>query len=225
MRAWRAPQAGPAPGAKAGRDSYSRFPHYPQAESVWCDSFFMTAFLSWQRRSAGNGREPSQPRPERGALASHQTEGPSEGGAADEAAARRKLRTCPLAEAKAAGFVKRPPGTGRLRAEGTGQADRTSFGMDGLPGGKRDLRIYAPPPARREASAERIVGQDRAWSRELRNRREPRASAHGSPGGTSGFGQGSRRLRHQGFGGGDGKAGSGTRVPNPPSGEPPGLRP
>ena len=40
-----------------------------------------------------------------------------------------------------------------------------------------------------------------------------------------GFGRGSGLFRDRGFGRVTGKTGSGTRVPNPPAGEPPGLRP
>gem|GEM_PF-3748313 len=71
----------------------------------------------------------------------------AEGRAADEAAARRKLRACPLANAEAARFVKRPPGTKGLRALGTGKAghrtsvqdpprQRRDFGLRVATGGK-----------------------------------------------------------------------------------------
>jgi hypothetical protein len=57
---------------------------------------FRDSFGAWQRRSIGNDRKPSRPRPERIRRLSHQTgRRGSGGGAADEAAAMRTRRACP----------------------------------------------------------------------------------------------------------------------------------
>ena len=72
-----------------------------------------------------------------------------EGGAADEAAARRKLRACPLADAKAAGFVKRPSQIQRafgLEDEGTGRTKEREFRKFCPAEGRSSDR--APPPAK-----------------------------------------------------------------------------
>ena len=52
------------------------------------------------------------------------------GRAADEAAARRKLRACPLANAEAACFVKRPRDPGGLRARGGPNSEPMAFGLE-----------------------------------------------------------------------------------------------
>ena len=70
------------------------------------------------------------------------------------------------------------------------------------------------------------VGQDRVSARELRTRHGPRASAHDHVRRNRGFGRGScrTRIRELRFLKSP-RQGRGTHVPNPPSGEPSGLRP
>jgi len=100
-----------------------------------------------------------------------------------------RWRACPSADAKAAGFVKRPSGTKGLRAGGTGTGGRPDLRVKDLPGRKRDFgqRVATGGEELRLGS----VGQDRASARGLRTRRnpglrlmdrqaEPKASARGS---------------------------------------------
>lgn len=111
----------------------------------------------------------------------------SGGRAADEAAARRKQRACPDAEAEAAGFVKRPPETRRLRRNRIGPG-RTPDSRSGPVRRKADLRIarrHRPGPG---ASAPGRPGRTgfRPGSCEPAG---PRTRVHGLPGGTFGFGR------------------------------------
>ena len=209
----------------ARRRTYARYPRYPQVDSAFTRPDFMTA--------TGCGRDSL---PETGdRLPSHSPSGnragrlraarrmEAEGRAADEAAARRKLRACPLANAKAAGFVKRPPGTESLRAGGTGQAGHRTSVQD-LSDGKRDFGQRAVtggegasafcPSGRtgfRPGSCEAAGTQDFGpWTCQAEPRLRPRIPLNAEP-------KASAR--------GTADAGRGTSVPNLPSGEPPGLRP
>ena len=115
--------------------------------------------------------------------------------------------------------------TNGLRACGMEQAGHRLFGARTSP-----AESGAFGPARchrlRRNFGSGGVGQDRVSARELRTRHGPRASAHDHVRRNQGFGRGScpkrihglRPLMMPGLG-------RGTRVPNPPSGEPPGLRP
>jgi len=100
--------------------TYARYPRYPQAESPRIRLVrlgFRDSFITWPRRSGGNEGTVRYHGPSRTGLLPHQAwRQRREGRAADEAAARRKLRACPDAKADAAGFVKRPQGRAGLRA-------------------------------------------------------------------------------------------------------------
>jgi hypothetical protein len=127
---------------------------------------FHDSFRMWPRRSSGNGGKPSQPQPEpdrAGRLrAARRME--AKGRAADEAAVRRKLRACPLADAKAACFVKRPSVTGRPSGRQETGRPTPDLRIRDRPGGKRDFG-----PARRRRRGQRfgagLVGQDRVSAR------------------------------------------------------------
>lgn len=156
MRPIRAPQArGSGKRATAGRSraewarTYARYPRFPQADSVWCDSVFVTASGRGRDDRPATVRKPSQPRPERngplcptrqrgnGAKAGRLTKPPPGG----------SYRACPNAQADAAGFEKRPNGSGRLRArEPTGRTPGGLRVFQDRPGGKRGLRASASPP-------------------------------------------------------------------------------
>lgn len=64
----------------------------------------------------------------------------------------------PDAEAEAAGFVKRPTGTGCLRAEGTDQAGHRTFGFRTGPT-ESGTSVRAPSPERKSASARDVSGR------------------------------------------------------------------
>ena len=148
MRPARARQAVALAALRARGWIYARYPRYPQADSAWRDSIFMTA--------SGCGRDDLPATEE--SLPSHSRSGcragrlraagqaEAKGRAADEAAARRKMRACPSADAKAAGFVKRPSEPGSLRAGGTGQAGHRTFGFRTSPA-ESGTSVSAPPPA------------------------------------------------------------------------------
>jgi hypothetical protein len=146
-----------------------------------------------------------------------------DGRAADEAAARRKLRACPLADAKAAGFesahgiqaafghVGDQFGTGGLRVEGTGQAGHRTFGSRTSPA-ESGTSVRAPPPGEKELRL-RICRAGPGFGSGAAKRREPRASAHGTvrrnerlrpfdPAGrgTGGFGRRNRQGGKRDFG-------------------------
>jgi hypothetical protein len=120
----------------------------------------------------------------------------TEGRAADEAAARRKLRACPLAYAKAAGFVKRP-------------SEPRAFGLEEP--ARRDTGPSGSGPARRKAG----LRSARRHRRRRASARIGRAGPGFGPGAAKwrtqdfgpwtarrnrGFGRGSRRLRDRSFG-------------------------
>jgi hypothetical protein len=138
---------------------------------------FHDSSRTWPRRSTGNGREPSQPQPERHCFLPHQAaRRSSEGRAADEAAAMRKLRACPLADAIVAGFVKRP----RFRTFGFGTKRRErdfGFALARRKAGRKSARCHR---GGRDFGPRR-VGQDRVSARELRSGR-PGTQVHGLSG-------------------------------------------
>lgn len=185
---------------------------------ILCDSFQM-----WPRRSTGNGGTlPATARAKRARCPTRQLAGGSEGRAADEAAAMRKLRACPLADAKAAGFVKCPPG---FRTPGP-EPNRQATGP-----GSRTVR------RKRNFGSRAATGEDRVSARFSSGRTGlrpgscekggPRISVHGPPG--------DPRLRPRDpperepelrprcprrWGAGEPRG-----FPGSASGEPPGLRP
>ena len=185
---------------------------------------FHDSFGSWPRRSSGNGGKPSQPQPEPDRAGRLRAAGRIEakGRAADEAAARRKLRACPLADARAACFVKRPSVTGRPSGRhGTDRPD-TGSSDPGSARRKTGLRSSKPPNGEESASAPDLPAGS-GFGPALRNG-EPRISVHGrqaeprlrprippSP---------EPKLRPRDRDGGKRDASS-----EPPDGEPPGLRP
>lgn len=191
MRAARLGQAMES-GAKGAR-IYPRYPRYPQAESAFIALRFMTA--------SGGGRddlpatEESLPShsPSRTAFRLTTGSGEAKGRAADEAAARRKLRACPLADAKAACFVKRPSVS--RRPSGTWETVRRDTGPSGS------------GPARRKAglrSTRRTGGTGGfgPWIFRAGPGFGPGAAKPADPGFRSmdarrnrGFGRGSRRTR------------------------------
>ena len=156
-------------GGKWNRRSYARYPHYPQAESAWNPGTIVT--LSGCGRDnlpATGGRLPSHsPGRDRQSPSGGWSIG-AEGRAADEAAARRKLRACPLAYAKAACFVKRPS---EPRVFGPAEPDRRDTGPSGSGPARRkaELRFAHRHRSERGFGFDR-VGQDRASARELRTR-------------------------------------------------------
>ena len=101
----------------------------------------------------------------------------AKGRAADEAAARRKLRACPLADAKAAGFVKRPS-----------VSNRPSGGREAT-GGTPDLRVQDQPGGKRDFGSGAATGKEGASAPDLPGRTGfrpgscetggPRTSVHG----------------------------------------------
>jgi hypothetical protein len=118
---------------------------------------FHESFDPWPRRSKGNDRKP-RPQPETSGDPVPPDGCPrSGGGAADEAAAMRKQRACPLADAKAAGFVKRP-GSGPFgvpaKQAGTSASAEASVRQ------KRDESRRAATGGERPRPIE--IGQDRA---------------------------------------------------------------
>jgi len=218
--------------------TYAHYPRYPQAESAWCDSDSVTA--------SGCGRDDLPATEE--SLPSHSPGGcltPSsdwrsaeaDGRAADEAAAMRTRTGLPFSGCDGGRLRTAPIGTGTAFGHGWNRHRTTGLRAGGTD--RRDTGSHDPGPARRKAMSSdkraatgakglrlRRVGQDRVSARELRTRHGPRASAHGHVRRNRGFGRGSCRTRFRGLRSmktpGSGR---GTRVPNPPSGEPPGLRP
>ena len=203
--------------------TYARYPRYPQPESPWSESVSMTASDPWPRRSTGNGRKPSKPQPERKPPHCPTRRGGAgaKARAADEAAAMRKLRACPLADARVAGFVKRPrvsrPSGSEPKRQGWASAHhlsgRSETQVGALPPAKTGLRPFhcraglgfgpgAAKPAGPRTPSLDLPGRAEGFGRKLSCRRQSRASATGLP-----------------------MVGAGTSVPELPSGEPPGLRP
>jgi len=167
----------------------------------------------WPRRSSGNGGKPSQPRPKRSPVPSHQAgKDEAKGRAADEAAARRKLRACPLADAKAACFVKRPKGF---------PAGLRAGGKPG--GGTPDLRVQDPSGGKRDFGPRAATGGPWGFGSGILRAGPgfgPGAAKQANPGlrlmdarRNRGFGSGSCRTRNRGFGPRTAKAGTGTQVP------------
>jgi hypothetical protein len=148
-----------------------------------------------------------------------------------------RWRACPSADAMAAGFVKRPSEadlpsgwSGTVPDQGpsgrrNGSGGTPDLRIEDQPGRKRCLRTGALPPAQKELRLRRGRAGP-GFGPGAANGHGPRASAHGHVRRNQGFGQGSCRKRFHGLrlmktpG-----PGRGTQVPNPPSGEPPGLRP
>ena len=98
------------------------------------------------------------------------------GRAADEAAARRKLRACPLADAKAAGFESAHRSQGGLRARGRPTGRTPDLRVQDRPGGKRDFGQRAAT-GEEGVSAPEVPGRTgfRPWSCETGG---PRTSVH-----------------------------------------------
>jgi hypothetical protein len=223
MRAARYRQAMES-GARAAR-IYPRYPRYPQAVCTFNGNNFMTAISPWPRRSSGNGGEPSQPQPQPSGLASHQAESSgAKGGAADEAAARRTMAGLPFSGCERGRLREAPKWfPGGLRARGKPQRGTGPSGPMNPPA-ESGISVSALPPVEPWASARGSSGQDRASARGLRNRRT-QGFGSWTARQNRGFGRGSCRMRNRGFRRGTARAGSGTQVPNLPSGEPSGLRP
>jgi hypothetical protein len=186
--------------------TYARYPHYPQGESAWRNSDSVTAFGCGQDElSATRGSLPSHSPRRIGPVSARRQGGSCNGKAADEAAARRKLRACPLADAKAAGFesahrLRRPSGT-RSRQAGSGfrfacRPAGSGTSVNALPPAKEGFR---PRPSRAgpgfDPGAAKTVG--------------PRVSAHDLPRRNRGFGRGSFHFRFRYFGGGSEMVGRG----------------
>ena len=118
------------------------------------------------------------------------------------------LRACPLADAKAACFVKRPRDPGGLRARGGPIRNREPSGSRNRTGGTPD---FGPGPVRRKARlrpARRyrrgrsfgflFAGQDRGFGPgSCETRQGPRISVHGLVRRNRSFGFGSCRTRDQ----------------------------
>src|ERR1051325_11020138 len=170
----------------------------------------------WPRRSSGNGGKPSQPRPKRSQILSHQAgTGEAKGRAADEAAARRKLRACPLADAKAACFVKRPKGFQPAFGQaGNLEARHRTFGSRTRPA-ESGTSVRAPPPVDLRASARDSPGQDRASARELRKRRT-QGFGSWTPGGTGASASDPAGRGTEGFGRRNRQGGNRDASSNPP---------
>jgi hypothetical protein len=162
----------------------------------------------------------------------------ADGRAAEEAAAMRtrtglpfsvcgggRLRKAPNRNRLSFGMAWNRLRTNGLRACGTDQAGHRIFGSRTSPA---ESGVFGPARCHRlrRNFGSGGVGQDRVSARELRTRHGPRASAHDHVRRNQGFGRGSCRTRCRGLRSMTKPGqGSGTQVPNPPSGEPPGLRP
>ena len=153
-------------------------------ESAWRDSPGHDSFRCGRDELPATGdRFPATARAEPGRSPSGGKAAEAKGRAADEAAARRKLRACPFADAKAAGFVKRPIRNPRsLRA-------------------RRETRQATPDAVRaglvRRKAGFRSARRHRRRSRSLRNRvrRELRAGPGFGPEPRSGEPPGLRPCR------------------------------
>lgn len=122
----------------------------------------------------------------------------SEGRAADEAAAMRMLRACPLADAKAAGFVK-CPGSGTFGCR-TEKGRMTDFGPGSCPA-ESGTQVGALPPAGKGFGPEPSGRTGfRPGSCETGG---PRAQVHGPPGRPEASAKGNpAESRNRCFGGG-----------------------
>jgi hypothetical protein len=221
--------AGRAPSASHGvrrpeARIYPRYPRYPQVDSAFIDAGFMTAKSRGRDHLPATGDSLPSHSPSRAASRLTRRE------AAERKAGRLtkpppggRWRACPSADAKAAGFVKRPS----VSQWPSGRRETVSGG--------EDLRVQHPAGRKRDLGQRAATGgtsgsgpADPPGSEGLRPgaaKGGPGASAQGTPGRTeasaedpAGCGTGASAL-------GTATAGSGTQVPNLPSGEPPGLRP
>jgi hypothetical protein len=204
--------------------TYTRYPHYPQVDSPFTARIFVTLSVRGRDNFPATGdRLPSHsPSGHRAGRLRAAGRADAEGRAADEAAARRKLRACPLANAKAACFVKRPRnpgglrarggpfGTGSLRACGTGRQDTGSRSRTcPTESGLRPRAVTGGEGA----SASCPSGRTGSFGfRELRNGRDPGLRSMDLPGGTrasapdpaasgtKGFGRRNRQSGKKDFG-------------------------
>jgi hypothetical protein len=133
-----------------------------------------------------------QPKRKRAARPTRRADRRSEGRAADEAAAMRKLQACPLADAKAARLREAPkrfPAPSGDRSRQTGRAPARPVRR------KRDLRIGAPPTGGTQprlgtggqgrASARNCERQPQgfgSWTVRQQPRRQPRCRPIANPG-------------------------------------------
>jgi len=146
----------------------------------------------------------------------------AKGRAADEAAARRKLRACPLADAKAAGFE-------------SAHGFQAAFGHVGNhPGRTPDLRVQDQPGGKRDFGQRAATGEEEVSASELPGRTGfrpgscetggPRTSVHGRQAEPEASAEdpaiNGPELRPRDRDGGKRDVSS-----EPPNGEPPGLRP
>ena len=130
-------------------------------ESAWCESESMTAFVRGRDDLPATGDSlPSHSQGVAGYRSSDRQGRRSGGRAADEAAARRKLRACPLADAKAACFVKRPLGyPSGLRMRGAAKRTRhRAFGSRTCPAASGAFGPARCTPAGPRASAHGLSG-------------------------------------------------------------------
>ena len=204
--------------------TYARYPRYPQAESAWCDSFFMTA--------SGCGRDDLPATEE--SLPSHSPSGCPAGRLRAAGGRKRKAgrltkpppggrgRACPSADAKAAGFVKRPRNPGGLRARGN--RTRRDTGPSGSGPARRKAGLRSARRHRRRGASAPYLRAGPGFGPGAANRQDPGLRSMDLPGGTEASAK-DPAGRDRGFGFGNAEAGRGTQVPNLPSGEPPGLRP
>ncbi len=103
----------------------------------------------WPRRSPGNGGKPSQPQPrlKAGPVAfGRQARRKRTAGRLTKPPPGGRWRACPSADAKAAGFVKRPSVPEGLRAGRSRQAGHRTFGFRTRPA-ESGISVRAPPPA------------------------------------------------------------------------------
>lgn len=189
--------------------TYARYPRFPQAESVLCDSVFMTASRRGQRRSTGNGSRtfPATARAKPGLL-SHQAE-------ATNATAGRLTKPPP---GGGSGLARRGSERGRLREAPirtrgpSGQADGTRPDTGSSDRGPARRKAGLGPAHRHRTGRSLVsgqVGQDRISIRGLRNR-QTQSFGSRTARRNQGFGRGSCRQPHQGFGGGAAKGGNGN---------------
>jgi hypothetical protein len=190
--------------------TYTRYPHYPQVDSPFTARIFVTLCLRGRDDlpATGDSLPSHSPSGNRAGRLRAARRMEAEGRAADEAAARRKLRACPLANAKAACFEKRPRNPGGLRARGgpfrdqepSGSRNRTGRTPGFGPGpARRKARLR---PARRHRRRRSFGSLSFGQDRKLRlsgaaKRQGPRTSVDGPARRNQGFGPGSRGKRNQ----------------------------
>jgi hypothetical protein len=205
---------------------YARNPHYPQAESAWPDSRFVTASDSWPRRSTGNGGEPSGHSPSEAGLFV------PPGDEVHEAEAGRLTKPppcgcCGLAlermRKRQASSSARVPVDLRVRQDRNRRGRKTSVRKPRP--AESEAKAGAPPPAE---GGLRPIGR-RAGpgfaARELRNGGTG-TSVRGPSGRPRGFGRGFLPERNRASARGPRRQEPEfARISELPSGEPPGLRP